>query len=128
MLKFVASVAFALVSTTAFAGGWGTVHMFVHPTGKCFGREVLSSMYCSGTKTASGERLNCGALTAASWAYPLGTSVSVSNPATGRSVTVRINDRGPNGIARKMGAVFDFTPAASRALGGPDTKYVCVTN
>ncbi len=48
-----------------------------------------------GKRTTSGERYNPNALTAASKTLPLGTIVKVVNPKNGRSVKVRINDRGP---------------------------------
>jgi rare lipoprotein A len=64
-------------------------------------------------KTASGERAATGGLTAAHRTLPFGTLVRVTNNRTGRSVVVRINDRGP--FVR--GRVIDLTPAAARALG-----------
>src|SRR3954462_681319 len=48
-----------------------------------------------GKKTASGERFNTHALTAAPRTLPFGSRVRVTNARTGRSVVVRINDRGP---------------------------------
>jgi rare lipoprotein A len=75
----------------------------------------LASVYSteSGTKTASGERLSRGAMTAAHRSLPFGTMVRVTNQRNGRSATVRINDRGP--FVR--GRVIDVSPAAARALG-----------
>ena len=75
----------------------------------------LASVYSteSGNKTASGERLNPGGMTAAHRSLPFGTMVRVTNERNGRSATVRINDRGP--FVR--GRVIDVTPAAARALG-----------
>lgn len=67
----------------------------------------------SGTKSASGERLNAGAMTAAHRTLPFGTMVRVTNEKNGRSTIVRINDRGP--FVR--GRVIDVSPAAARALG-----------
>ena len=67
----------------------------------------------SGSKTASGVRLNPGALTAAHRSLPFGTKVRVTNNKNGRSVVVTINDRGP--FVR--GRVIDLTPAGARALG-----------
>lgn len=49
----------------------------------------------AGNRTASGERFNPNALTAAHRTLPLGTRVRVTNVANGRSVIVRVNDRGP---------------------------------
>jgi rare lipoprotein A len=66
-----------------------------------------------GRKTASGERFNTGALTAAHKTFPFGTRIRVVNVHTGRSVVVRINDRGP--FIR--GRVIDLSKAAARAIG-----------
>ncbi len=49
----------------------------------------------AGNRTASGERFNPRALTAAHRTLPLGTKIRVTNQANGKSVIVRINDRGP---------------------------------
>jgi rare lipoprotein A len=75
----------------------------------------VASVYSteSGSKTASGQRLNPGALTAAHRSLPFGTKVLVSNRKNGRSVLVTINDRGP--FVR--GRIIDVTPAAARELG-----------
>jgi rare lipoprotein A len=66
-----------------------------------------------GRKTANGERFNMYQMTAAHRSLPLGTIVRVTNPATGKSVKVRINDRGPY----YSGRVIDLSAAAARALG-----------
>jgi rare lipoprotein A len=75
----------------------------------------IASVYSteSGKGTASGQRLNPGALTAAHRTLPFGTKVQVTNHTNGRSVVVTINDRGP--FIR--GRVIDLTPAAARAIG-----------
>lgn len=67
----------------------------------------------SGGRTASGERVNSGALTAAHKSLPFGTMVRVTNNRNNKSVVVRINDRGP--FVR--GRVIDLTPAGARAIG-----------
>jgi len=72
----------------------------------------VASVY-SGGRTANGEVAAAGALTAAHRTLPFGTLVKVTNRGTGRSVVVRINDRGP--FVR--GRVIDLTPAGARALG-----------
>jgi peptidoglycan lytic transglycosylase len=72
----------------------------------------IASVY-SDRETASGEAMNPGALTAAHRTLPFGTEVTVINRDNGRSVVVRINDRGP--FVR--GRVIDLSPAAARALG-----------
>ncbi|WP_322010538.1 septal ring lytic transglycosylase RlpA family protein [Paraburkholderia sp. J12] len=66
-----------------------------------------------GRKTASGERFNMEALTAAHRTLPLGSYVRVSVPSTSKSVVVKINDRGP--FAR--GRVIDLSYAAAKMLG-----------
>jgi rare lipoprotein A len=72
----------------------------------------IASVY-SGGHTANGEVAAAGGLTAAHRSLPFGTMVKVTNQGTGRSVVVRINDRGP--FVR--GRVIDLTPAAARAIG-----------
>lgn len=66
-----------------------------------------------GNRTASGEVYNQHALTAAHRSLPFGTRVRVTNTRTGRSVVVRITDRGP--FIR--GRVLDLSAAAARMLG-----------
>lgn len=74
----------------------------------------IASVYAyRGGKTASGERANPRELTAAHRTLPFGTRVRVTNKKNGRSVMVRINDRGP--FVR--GRVIDLTPAAAQRLG-----------
>ncbi len=73
-----------------------------------------------GHRTASGERFNAGAFTAAHRFLPFGAHVRVTSRRTGRSIVVRINDRGPFAAGR----VIDLTPAASRALGMNGTEPV----
>jgi rare lipoprotein A len=67
----------------------------------------------AGRRTASGERVRSGALTAAHKTLPFGTMVRVTNRRNNQSVVVRINDRGP--FVR--GRVIDLTPAGARAIG-----------
>ena len=72
----------------------------------------IASVY-SGGLTANGERAVPTRLTAAHRSLPFGTMVQVTNTRNGRSVVVRINDRGP--FIR--GRVIDLTPAAAQAIG-----------
>ena len=64
-------------------------------------------------KTASGEPARPNGFTAAHRTLPLGSQVRVTNKNNGRSVVVRINDRGPY----VGGRIIDLTPAAAHALG-----------
>jgi rare lipoprotein A len=88
----------------------------------------IASVYANGdghawSKTANGERVNPNALTAAHKSLPFGTRVTVTNKRNGRSVTVRINDRGP--FVR--GRIIDLTPAGARALGVSGLAPVALT-
>jgi len=120
------SIAGSLTTSTAEAGGWATVHRYVKKTGNCSGQEVLASHYSSGKRTASGERFDPNGNTAAARTWPLGTTLTVTNPANGRSITVTINDTGPWGIAYRMGARLDLARGAAQRLGMRGSQYVCV--
>jgi rare lipoprotein A len=94
-------------------------------SGASFGAQSgIASVYSveSGSKTASGERLNPGTLTAAHRTLPFGTKVRVTNKHNGRSVIVTINDRGP--FVR--GRIIDLTPAGARVIGFTGTVPVTV--
>ena len=84
------------VSPAAIAQS-GIASVYAHPSGK----------------TASGEPVTPGALTAAHRTLPFGTHVRVTNKRNGRSIVVRINDRGPF----LPGRIIDLSPAAAHALG-----------
>ena len=115
-----------LTLSTANAAGWGSVHKYVKPSGNCAGQEVLASYYASGKRTASGERFDANGNTAAARTWPLGTTLTVTNPHNGRSLTVRINDKGPWGIAYAQGARLDLARGAAQRLGMSGSQYVCV--
>ena len=66
-----------------------------------------------GRRTASGEKFDMHAMTAAHRTLPFGTLVEVTNPLNGKSVTVRINDRGPFHGNR----ILDVSRAAATKLG-----------
>ncbi len=72
-----------------------------------------ASWYAMTSRTASGERANPNTFTAAHRSLPFGTRVRVRNIANGRTVTVRINDRGP--FVR--GRIIDISRAAAARLG-----------
>lgn len=63
--------------------------------------------------TATGKRYNPNSLTAAHRTLPIGTRVQVKNLATGRSVTLEINDRGPF----RKGRMLDVSKGAAQQLG-----------
>jgi len=88
-------------------------------------QEGIASWYgpgYHGKKTASGERFDQEAMTAAHQYWAFGTRVKVTLLSTGRSVVVRINDRFPG----HKGRVIDLSKGAARAIGllGPGTGRV----
>jgi rare lipoprotein A len=84
----------------------------------------IASVYAyKGGRTANGEHVSPQALTAAHKTLPFGTRVRVTNRRNGRSVIVRINDRGP--FVR--GRIIDLTPAGAHALGFSGLAPVTVT-
>ena len=109
-----AALAAAFASCAALMGG-AVVDGAMHEAeargfaGKAswYGREL------HGRRTASGERFNMNAMTAAHRSLRFGTRVRVTNRRNGRSVVVRINDRGPF----TGGRVIDLSYAAARKIG-----------
>jgi rare lipoprotein A len=73
----------------------------------------LASYYKMGKRTANGERYDPNGLTAAHRTLPFGTKVLVTNLGNGKSVIVRINDRGP--FSRKR--VLDLSFGAAKIVG-----------
>ncbi len=84
-----------------------------------------ASWYALTSKTASGERMNPNAMTAAHRSLPFGTKLKVTNKRNGRSVVVRINDRGPF----IKGRIVDVSKAAAHKLGFVRSGHtaVCIT-
>jgi rare lipoprotein A len=82
-------------------------------TGPGHGLTGLASYYGQGEVTATGERFDPSAMTAAHRTLPFGTRVRVTRVDTGNSVVVRINDRGPF----KPGRVIDLSEGAAENLG-----------
>lgn len=81
---------------------------------------VASRYGYSGGRTASGERMDPSAMTAAHRTRPFGSHVTVTSNSTGRSVTVRINDRGPF----IKGRCIDLSTGAAHELGIGGTAMV----
>ena len=107
MMLFVASISACQFETPSGADQVGVASVYSHE---------------SGSATASGEKLDCEAFTAAHRTLPFGTKVMVTNKSNGRSVVVTINDRGP--FVR--GRVIDVTPAAARLLGFSGLAQVAI--
>jgi rare lipoprotein A len=92
--------------------GLCVIGMMLSTSIKSSAQSGIASIH-SGGRTASGEYAHSHGMTAAHRSLPFGTKVRVTNDRTGRSVVLRINDRGP--FVR--GRVIDVTPAAARELG-----------
>lgn len=88
------------------------------------GRMVRSAFYWQGRRTANGERFNPDGMTAAHRTLPFGTRLTVTNPRTGQSVVVVINDRGPF----TRGLQLDLSRGAARAIGLTGTGSVCISS
>jgi rare lipoprotein A len=73
----------------------------------------MASYYWQDQRLASGGRFNANAMTAAHRTLPFGTRVRVTHAANGRSVVVRINDRGPY----TAGRIIDLSKAAASVIG-----------
>jgi rare lipoprotein A len=94
------SIAIAVLATTIMA------HPARATIASCYGTET-------GNRTATGARYDPNGLSAAHRTLPFGTKVRITNIANGRSVTVRINDRGPFIRGRE----YDLSLGACRAIG-----------
>jgi rare lipoprotein A len=81
-----------------------------------------ASWYALHSRTANGEMMNPSAMTAAHKTLPFGTKIRVVNKSNGKSVIVRINDRGP--FIR--GRVVDLSKAAARSIGMIKTGHASV--
>ncbi|ABY28562.1 septal ring lytic transglycosylase RlpA family protein [Methylorubrum extorquens] len=93
---------------------------------KAAGQSGAASWYgpgFHGRLTASGERFNTHAMTAAHRTLPFGARVRVTNKSNGRSVVVRINDRGPFVVDR----VIDLSKASAGAIGVSGVAKVSLT-
>ncbi len=86
-----------------------------HGIASWYGREF------QGHRTASGERFDRGLLTAAHPTLPFDTRIRVTNLENGRSVVVRVNDRGPG-----LGRLIDVSEAAAERLGMKDRGFARV--
>jgi rare lipoprotein A len=92
---------------------WPELRVDEPDTGRTVGRISWYGSALAGRPTASGEPFDPSDLTMAHPDLPFGTRVRVTNPANGRSVVVRVNDRGPFVGER----VADLSHAAAKRLG-----------
>ena len=99
-----------VVALVAACGGRQARH--TEPTHHTNALRGMASWYGEGQMTASGERFDKHKMTAAHRTLPMGTLVRVTNTRNGKSVVVRINDRGPYGHGR----IIDLSEAAAKKL------------
>ena len=97
-----------LLAVTMFTGFTGNTN-----ASSSIRTEGLASFYWQDQKTANGEQFNKHDLTAAHKTLPFGTLLKVTRVKTGKSVVVRINDRGPF----IKGRIVDLSLAAARGIG-----------
>lgn len=109
-----------MLAPVVFAGSAEARHRHGGAGGASGGMASWYGPGFNGGRTASGERFNTGALTAAHRFWPFGTRVKVTNQNNGRSIVVRINDRGPF----VGGRVIDLSRASARAIGMSGTARV----
>jgi rare lipoprotein A len=86
------------------------------------GERIITAFYWEGKHTASGEPFDPDGFTAAHRTYAFGTKLLVFNPRNGKSVTVRVNDRGPF----VKGVTLDLSRGAAKAIGMQGTGAVCI--
>lgn len=109
--------AFALLfalSTTADARGWAWFVANIKSGPHCAGKPT--TYYGEGRRNADGSSFNKHGLSAASWNYPFGTVLNVTNCANGRSVQVTVKDRGPGRHQVALGIHLDLSTGAARAI------------
>ncbi|MEO6776381.1 MAG: septal ring lytic transglycosylase RlpA family protein [Kofleriaceae bacterium] len=112
------------VVVLAGACGGGARHTHVEQPAAHTIYRGYATFYSDPQMTASGERFDKHALTAAHRTLKLGTRVRVTNQDNGRSVVVRINDRGPFGNRKR---IIDLSEAAARQLDMIEAGVVPVT-
>lgn len=111
--KMISSARLSLLAAIAALGGLAFGAEAKASSGQQAGVASWYGPGFHGRKTANGERFDMNALTAAHRTLPLGTQVRVTNKSNGRSVVVRINDRGPY-VGRR---VIDLSKASAQAIG-----------
>ena len=105
-----------VLSASLAAAGVGMIATAANAASPPPQQEGMASVYSKdfdGKRTASGERYDSRALTAAHRTLPLGTQIRVTNLDNGKSVRVRVNDRGPH----VRGRIVDLSSRAAAALG-----------
>jgi rare lipoprotein A len=115
-------MAFKIVLPLLLVSTWfGGMALAASSQGTCPGGSMSATQYGSGGHTASGQPFRPDGLTAAHKRLPFGTRVRVTNPRTGASAVVTINDRGPFTRGRDI----DLSQGAARAIGLSSVGRIC---
>lgn len=115
-----------LVVATIACFGCASASVQAKPSSCGFSQSGKASYYADklqGRSTASGEPYDKNALTGAHWELPFGTMVRVTNTGNGKSVIVRINDRGPY----SKGRIIDLSRKAFSSIGNTASGILPVT-
>ena len=114
--------AFKIIIPVLLASPWlGGMALAGTTQGSCPGGSMSATQYSSGRHTASGQPFRPDGLTAAHRSLRFGTRVKVTNPRTGASAVVVINDRGPFTRGRDI----DLSGGAARTIGLSSVGRVC---
>lgn len=115
-------MALKIIIPMFLAATWlGNTTLAGTPQGSCPGSSMSATQYSSGGQTASGQPFRSDGLTAAHRSLRFGTRLRVTNPRTGASVVVVVNDRGPFTRGRDI----DLSVGAARAIGLSSVGRVC---
>lgn len=115
-IRHILAIHLLLVSTW-----FGSVAIAAPTKGGCPSGSMNATQYSVGSGTASGQAFRPDGLTAAHKKLPFGTRVKLTNPRTGTSTVVTINDRGPFTRGRDI----DLSRGAARAIGLASVGTVC---
>jgi rare lipoprotein A len=106
IMRKIQMLSFALFAAPCLLAFSGDSHLGTGPA-SYYGREFM------GSRTASGEKFDPGAMTAAHKTIAFGTRIRVTNLANDKAVIVRVNDRGP----WKKDRIIDISYAAAKQIG-----------
>jgi rare lipoprotein A len=116
------SIRLILTIPVLLASTWfGGIVLAASTQSACRSGSMNATQYSPGSGTASGEPLRPDGLTAAHRTLPFGTRVKITNPGTGATTIVIINDRGPFTRGRDI----DLSGEAARAIGLTSVGMVC---
>ncbi len=115
-IRLILAIPLLLVSTP-----FGSAALAAPNRGTCPSGSMNATQYSAGSGTASGQAFRPDGLTAAHKKLPFGTRVRLTNPRTGASTVVTINDRGPFTRGRDI----DLSRRAARAIGMTSVAKVC---